>query len=39
MRFFRGAPFSGASAIAVTTFAGIGGFLFLKGVSRNNVPR
>jgi EmrB/QacA subfamily drug resistance transporter len=30
MRFFRSAPFSGASAIAVMTFAGIGGFLFLN---------
>jgi EmrB/QacA subfamily drug resistance transporter len=30
MRFFRSAPFSGASAIAVLTFAGIGGFLFLN---------
>jgi EmrB/QacA subfamily drug resistance transporter len=30
MRFFRSAPFSGASAIAVLTFAGIGGFLFMN---------
>jgi EmrB/QacA subfamily drug resistance transporter len=30
MRFFRSAPFSGASAIAVLTFAGLGGFLFLN---------
>jgi EmrB/QacA subfamily drug resistance transporter len=30
MRFFRSAPFSGASAIAVLTFASIGGFLFLN---------
>ena len=30
MRFFRSAPLSGASAIAVLTFAGIGGFLFLN---------
>jgi EmrB/QacA subfamily drug resistance transporter len=30
MRFFRSAPFSGASAIAVATFAAIGGFLFLN---------
>ena len=30
MRFFRSAPFSGASAIAIATFAGIGGFLFLN---------
>jgi EmrB/QacA subfamily drug resistance transporter len=28
--FFRSAPFSGATAIAVFTFAGIGGFLFLN---------
>ncbi len=30
MRFFRSAPFSGASAIAVLTFASVGGFLFLN---------
>ncbi len=30
MRFFRSAPFSGASAIAVATFASLGGFLFLN---------
>ena len=30
MRFFRSAPFSGASAIAVLTFAGTGGFLFMN---------
>ena len=30
VRFFRSAPFSGASAIAVLTFAGVGGFLFLN---------
>jgi EmrB/QacA subfamily drug resistance transporter len=30
MRFFSSAPFSGASAIAVLTFAGLGGFLFLN---------
>jgi EmrB/QacA subfamily drug resistance transporter len=30
MRFFRSAPFSGASAIAVATFASVGGFLFLN---------
>jgi EmrB/QacA subfamily drug resistance transporter len=30
MRFFRSAPFSGASAIAVCAFAAIGGFLFLN---------
>jgi len=30
MRFFRSAPFAGASAIAVCLFAAIGGFLFLN---------
>ena len=30
VRFFRSAPFAGANAIAVLTFAGIGGFLFLN---------
>src|SRR5881227_2201103 len=30
VRFFRSVPFSGASAIAVCVFAGIGGFLFLN---------
>ena len=30
IRFFRSAPFSGASAIAVCAFAGLGGFLFLN---------
>jgi EmrB/QacA subfamily drug resistance transporter len=30
MRFFRSAPFSGASAIAVCSFAAVGGFLFLN---------
>ena len=30
MRFFRSAPFSGASAIAVCAFAAMGGFLFLN---------
>jgi EmrB/QacA subfamily drug resistance transporter len=30
VRFFRSAPFSGASAIAVCTFAAQGGFLFLN---------
>jgi EmrB/QacA subfamily drug resistance transporter len=30
MRFFRSAPFSGASAMAVATFAAVGGFLFLN---------
>jgi MFS family permease len=30
VRFFRSAPFSGASAIAVCAFAGLAGFLFLN---------
>jgi EmrB/QacA subfamily drug resistance transporter len=30
MRFFRSAPFSGASVIAVCAFAALGGFLFLN---------
>jgi EmrB/QacA subfamily drug resistance transporter len=30
MRFFRSAPFAGASVIAVCAFAGLGGFLFLN---------
>ncbi|MFF2650492.1 MFS transporter [Streptomyces sp. NPDC058045] len=30
LRFFRSAPFSGATAIAVSAFAGLGGFLFLS---------
>ncbi|HET8978340.1 MAG TPA: DHA2 family efflux MFS transporter permease subunit [Solirubrobacteraceae bacterium] len=30
MRFFRSAPFAGASAIAVALFAAMGGFLFLN---------
>jgi EmrB/QacA subfamily drug resistance transporter len=30
VRFFSSAPFSGASAIAVLAFAGLGGFLFLN---------
>jgi EmrB/QacA subfamily drug resistance transporter len=30
MRFFRSAPFSGATVIAVSAFAALGGFLFLN---------
>jgi EmrB/QacA subfamily drug resistance transporter len=30
LRFFRSAPFSGATVIAVATFAALGGFLFLN---------
>ncbi|MCW2954425.1 MAG: EmrB/QacA subfamily drug resistance transporter [Conexibacter sp.] len=32
VRFFRSAPFSGATAIAVATFAALGGFLFLNSL-------
>ena len=37
IRFFRSAPFSGASAIAVCVFAAIGGFLFLNTLYLQNV--
>jgi EmrB/QacA subfamily drug resistance transporter len=37
MRFFRSAPFSGASAIAVCAFAALGGFLFLNTLYLQNV--
>jgi EmrB/QacA subfamily drug resistance transporter len=37
VRFFRSAPFSGASAIAVCMFAAIGGFLFLNTLYLQNV--
>ncbi|GAA3512210.1 EmrB/QacA subfamily drug resistance transporter [Streptosporangium album] len=30
LRFFRSAPFSGAAIIAISAFAGLGGFLFLN---------
>jgi EmrB/QacA subfamily drug resistance transporter len=30
LRFFRSAPFSGATIIAISAFAGLGGFLFLN---------
>jgi EmrB/QacA subfamily drug resistance transporter len=30
LRFFRSAPFSGATMIAITAFAAVGGFLFLN---------
>jgi EmrB/QacA subfamily drug resistance transporter len=36
-RFFRSAPFAGASAIAVGMFVGIGGFLFLNTLYLQNV--
>jgi EmrB/QacA subfamily drug resistance transporter len=37
VRFFSSAPFSGASAIAVLAFAGMGGFLFLNTLYLQNV--
>ena len=37
IRFFRSAPFSGASVIAVGMFAAIGGFLFLNTLYLQNV--
>ncbi len=37
VRFFRSAPFSGASAIAVCLFSAIGGFLFLNTLYLQNV--
>ena len=37
VRFFRSAPFSGASAIAVCLFAAMGGFLFLTTLYLQNV--
>ncbi|MFC7534326.1 MFS transporter [Actinoplanes sp. GCM10030250] len=32
LRFFRSAPFSGATLVAVCAFAGLGGFLFLNTI-------
>ncbi len=37
MRFFRSAPFAGASAIAICAFAALGGFLFLNTLYLQNV--
>ncbi len=37
VRFFSSAPFSGASAIAVLAFSGMGGFLFLNTLYLQNV--
>jgi EmrB/QacA subfamily drug resistance transporter len=37
LRFFRSAPFSGASVIAIATFASMGGFLFLNTLYLQNV--
>jgi EmrB/QacA subfamily drug resistance transporter len=39
MRFFRSAPFAGASAIAVCAFAALGGFLFLNTLYLQEVRR
>ncbi|MFD5316320.1 DHA2 family efflux MFS transporter permease subunit [Streptomyces sp. NPDC127098] len=36
LRFFRSVPFSGAFAIAVLAFAGLGGFLFLNTIYLQN---
>ncbi|MDI5961452.1 MFS transporter [Streptomyces sp. SL13] len=37
LRFFRSAPFSGATVIAVSGFAALGGFLFLNTLYLQNV--
>ncbi|MFF7328867.1 MFS transporter [Streptomyces sp. NPDC090306] len=37
LRFFRSAPFSGATVIALCGFAGLGGFLFLSSLYLQNV--
>jgi EmrB/QacA subfamily drug resistance transporter len=37
LRFFRSAPFSGATVIAVGTFAALGGFLFLNTIYLQDV--
>lgn len=37
LRFFRSAPFSGATVIAVSAFAALGGFLFLTTLYLQNV--
>jgi EmrB/QacA subfamily drug resistance transporter len=39
VRFFRSAPFSGASAIAICMFAAMGGFLFLNTLYLQDVRR
>ena len=39
IRFFRSAPFSGANAIAVLTFAALGGFLFLNTLYLQDVRK
>ncbi|MEU6994199.1 MFS transporter [Streptomyces sp. NPDC046465] len=37
LRFFRSAPFAGATVIAVATFAALGGFLFVSSLYLQNV--
>ncbi|MFE4670002.1 MFS transporter [Streptomyces sp. NPDC056716] len=37
LRFFRSAPFSGATVIAIASFAALGGFLFLSTLYLQNV--
>ncbi|WP_330457735.1 MFS transporter [Streptomyces sp. NBC_00820] len=37
LRFFRSAPFSGATVIAVSAFAALGGFLFMSTLYLQNV--
>jgi EmrB/QacA subfamily drug resistance transporter len=37
LRFFRSAPFSGATVIAISAFAALGGFLFLSTLYLQNV--
>lgn len=37
LRFFRSAPFSGATGIAISAFAALGGFLFLSTLYLQNV--
>ncbi|MFF4543153.1 MFS transporter [Streptomyces sp. NPDC001435] len=37
LRFFRSVPFSGATVIAISAFAGLGGFLFLSTLYLQNV--
>ncbi len=39
LRFFRSAPFSGATVIAISAFASLGGFLFLSTLYLQNVRR
>ncbi|WP_133911781.1 MFS transporter [Streptomyces sp. NBC_00582] len=37
LRFFRSAPFSGATVVAISAFASLGGFLFLSTLYLQNV--